>query len=156
MHNASVPDAMASSAATSSYSSTERSCLCGSVNAPSAAPSQHVSSTAKCKICRTKPKFCFFRGQRSFDLGQQGPSSAGEYLPMCVINIPLCSIQTCFSFPSISAISFRSVPFRFPPPFFLWISSILHVSFLSARISSFSIYVTRTCSPSTLKSLPSE
>ncbi|PNF22901.1 hypothetical protein B7P43_G14145 [Cryptotermes secundus] len=68
---------MASSAATSSYSNTERSCLCGSVNAPSASPPQHASNTAKCKICRTKPKFCFLRGQRSFDLGQQGPSSAG-------------------------------------------------------------------------------
>lgn len=76
--NVSVTDAMASPAATSSYSNTERSCLCGSVNAPSASPPQHASSTAKCKICRTKPKFCFLRGQRSFDLGQQGPSSAGK------------------------------------------------------------------------------
>lgn len=71
---------MATSAATSSYSNTERSCLCGSVNAPSASPPQHTSNTAKCKICRTKPKFCFLRGQRSLDLGQQGPSSAGEFV----------------------------------------------------------------------------
>lgn len=73
---------MASSAAPSTSSSTERSCLCGTVNAPSASPSQHASSTAKCKICRTKPKFSFLRGQRSFDLGQQGKSSAGKFVPV--------------------------------------------------------------------------
>ncbi|XP_021916084.1 uncharacterized protein LOC110828070 [Zootermopsis nevadensis] len=79
---------MASSAApTASSCGTERSCLCGTVNASSpsslssAQGSQHSSSSvAKCKICRTKPKFCFLRGQRSFDLGQQGPSSAGHVL----------------------------------------------------------------------------
>jgi hypothetical protein len=130
MCNVSVTDAMASSAATSSYTCTERSCLCGSVNAPSASPSQHASNTAKCKICRTKPKFCFFRGQRSFDLGQQGPSSAGEFLPMCVINVSLYSIQAF-----ISAPSFLCSPFLLP------VSSILHVSLPSARIRSFSIYV---------------
>jgi hypothetical protein len=151
--NVSVTDAMASSASTSSYSNTERSCLCGSVNAPSVSPPQHVSNTAKCKICRTKPKFCFLRGQRSFDLGQQGPSSAGEFVAsvrhqhfslfnVIFPSIVLCLLTPCSFFPSLS------------------ISSNLHVSLPSLKIPSFSSYVLSCekvrCSPTTLKLLPSK
>ncbi|KAJ9592405.1 hypothetical protein L9F63_015925, partial [Diploptera punctata] len=60
--------------ASASSPSVERSCLCGTVNS---CPPTSRSNTAKCKICRTKPKFSFLRGQRSLDLGQQGPSSTG-------------------------------------------------------------------------------
>jgi len=75
---------MASSTAPFASTSTEKSCLCSTVNAPSATPSQHAPSTAKCKMCRTKPRFAFLRGQRSLDLGQQGPSSAGKFDRVCL------------------------------------------------------------------------
>jgi hypothetical protein len=75
---------MASSATPSASTSTEKSCLCGTVNVSPATPSQHAPGTAKCKVCRTKPRFAFLRRQRSLDLAQQEPSSAGKFVRVCL------------------------------------------------------------------------